>query len=73
MSFFADLALLLKMLPALIKLITELAAWMRASFGDDPAKFILESGEAFKRVQEAKTREEKASAAADVARLIRRL
>lgn len=73
MGFFADLGLLIKTLPALVKLVTELAAWMRASFGDDPSKFIVDSSEAFKKVQEAKTREEKASAAADVARLIRRL
>ena len=73
MSFFADLALLLKSVPALVKLVTEVAAWMRATFGDDPSKFILDSSEAFKRVQDAKTPDEKRRAAGDIATLIRRL
>lgn len=73
MTFWGDLLLIIKTLPALLKLLTEVAAWMRATFGDDPSKFLLDSSEAFKKVHEAKTREEKATAAADIARLIRRL
>lgn len=73
MTFWADLLLMIKMLPALVKLITELAAWMRASFGDNPEKFILDASEVFKKVQEAKTPDEKRRAAGDIAVLIRRL
>lgn len=73
MTFWADLVLMLKALPALVKLLTEVAAWMRATFGDDPAKFLLDASETFKRVQEAKTPDEKRRAAGDIAVLIRRL
>jgi len=72
-TFFTDLALLLKTLPALVKLVTEVAAWMRATFGDDPSKFLVDSSEVFKRVHEAKTPDEKRRAASDIALLIRRL
>lgn len=73
MNFFTDLALVIKMLPALVKLVSEVAAWMRATFGDDPSKFIADSSEVFKKIHEAKTREDKAKLAADISTLIRRL
>lgn len=73
MGFFSALLTLIKALPALVRLIEELAAWMKTQFGDDPAKFIMDSSEAFKRAREAKTPHEKAAAAGDIGRLIRRL
>ncbi len=73
MAFFAGLLELLKALPAIVKLITELSGWMRATFGDDPAKFILDSAEVFERARNAKTPQEKQAAAGDIARLVRRL
>lgn len=73
MTFWADLLLIIKTLPALVKLLTEVAAWMRATFGDDPGKFLIDASETFKKVQEAKTPDEKRRAAGDIATLIRRL
>jgi hypothetical protein len=73
MAFFVGLLELLKALPAIVKLITELSGWMRATFGDDPAKFILDSAEVFERARNAKTPQEKQAAAGDIARLVRRL
>lgn len=73
MSFFSGLFTLIKTLPALVRLIEELSTWMKSQFGDDPGKFIMDSSEAFKRAREAKTPHEKAAAAGDISRLIRRL
>jgi hypothetical protein len=73
MNFFASLLVILKSLPALVKLVTELAEWMKATFGDDPSKFIADASESFQKVQNAKTPEEKRAAARDIALLIRRL
>jgi hypothetical protein len=73
MSFFSGLLTILKALPAIVRLVEELSSWLKTQFGDDPAKFILDSSEAFKRAKEAKTPDEKAAAAGDIARLIKRL
>jgi hypothetical protein len=73
MAFFVGLLELLKALPAIVKLITELSGWMKTTFGDDPAKFILDSAEVFERARNAKTPQEKQAAAGDIARLVRRL
>lgn len=73
MQFFSSLITLLKAIPALVTLITEIAAWMRSVFGENPEQFILLSGEAFKRAREAKTPKERLDAATDIANLIRRL
>lgn len=73
MGFFVSVFELLKTLPAVVKLLTELVGWLKATFGDDPAKFLLDSSEVFERAKNAKTPEQKQSAAADIAKLIHRL
>jgi len=73
MTFLGSLFTLLKSLPAIVKLVTELAEWMKTTFGDDPAKFLMDSSEIFERARNAKTPEQKQAAAGDIARLIRRL
>ena len=73
MSVLVGLFEILKALPAIVKLISELSGWLKATFGDNPAKFIMDSAEIFERAKNAKTPEEKQSAAGDIARLIRRL
>jgi hypothetical protein len=73
MAFFAGLLEIIKVLPAVVKLTVELAQWLKSTFGDDPAKFLLDSAEVFERAKNAKTPQEKQTAAGDIARLIRRL
>jgi hypothetical protein len=73
MNFLTALLAIVKALPALIKLVENLSGWLHSQFGDDPAKFILDSAEVFERAKNAKTPQEKQSAAGDIARLIRRL
>lgn len=73
MQFFPSLLLIIKAIPAMVSLITEIAAWMKSTFGENPEKFILSSAEAFKKAREAKTPTERQNAAIDIANLIRRL
>lgn len=73
MAFFVGLLEVLKALPAIVKLITELSGWLKSTFGDDPAKFLMDSAEVFERARNAKTPQEKQAAAGDIARLVRRL
>lgn len=73
MAFFVGLLEVLKALPAIVKFISELSQWLKSTFGDDPAKFLLDSAEVFERAKNAKTPQEKQAAAGDISRLIRRL
>lgn len=73
MQFFAGLLALLKAIPAMVSLITEIVAWMKSTFGDNPERFLLDSAEAFKQAREAKTPKERQDAAAQIATLIKRL
>ena len=73
MGFWATLKLLLTSVPALMKLLTELAGWLKHTFGDDPIKQIEEQTEAIRKLLEAKSPNEKAAAAATLSALIRRL
>ena len=73
MGFFTGLLSLLKAIPAMVTLMTEIASWMKSTFGDDPATFLLDASETFKKAREAKTPQEKQNAAADISKLIRRL
>lgn len=73
MNFLTTLLALLKALPALVKLLTEISAWMQHQFGDDPAKFLLDASETFKKAREAKTPQERRDAARDIATIIHRL
>jgi hypothetical protein len=72
-SFVAALKIILQSLPALMRLVSELAAWLKANFGDNPAKAIEEHAEAIKQIKEAKTHDEKAAAASRLSSLIRKL
>ena len=56
-----------------MRLVSELAAWLKANFGDNPAKAIEEHAEAIKQIKEAKTHDEKAAAASRLSSLIRKL
>lgn len=73
MPFFAGLFTLLKAIPAMVSLITEIAAWMKSTFGENPERFLLDSAEAFKQAREAKTVGERNDAAQKIAALIKRL
>jgi hypothetical protein len=73
MAFFTGLLSLLKAIPALVSLMTEIAAWMKSNFGDDPATFLLDASETFKKAREAKTPQERKDAAVQISQLIRRL
>lgn len=73
MTAFGALKILLTSLPALLNFLMELAGWLKATFGDDPAKAIEEHARIIKQVKEAKTIEEKARAASALSELIRKL
>ena len=73
MQFFAGLLTLIKTLPAMVSLITEIVSWMKSTFGDNPERFLLESADSFKKAREAKTPKERADAAQAIATLIRKL
>lgn len=73
MQFFTGFLALLKAIPAIVTLVNEIAAWMKSNFGDDPASYLLEAAETFKRAREAKTPEEKRHAAVNISKLINKL
>lgn len=73
MTFLQALKILVASAPALLNLLNELAGWLKANFGDDPARAIEEHAQAIKLVKEAKTPDEKARAAAALSALIRKL
>lgn len=60
-------------IPALLELFKELSKFLKDTFGDNPRKFIRDSGEAFKKLNESKTKEEKYEAAKGLQDLIKRL
>ena len=73
MGFFTGLITLLKTIPAMVSLITEIVAWMKSTFGDNPERFLLDSAEAFKQAREARSPQERQDAAVKIASLVRRL
>jgi hypothetical protein len=73
MQALGALLTILKSLPAIIALLTELSAWLKDTFGDEPEKFLVDSSEAFKKAREAKTMQEKRDAAVKISQLLRRL
>lgn len=73
MQFLASLMTLLKTVPALVTLVTEIVSWMKETFGEHPEKFIIEAAESFKSAREAKTPQEKRDAAVKIAQLIRKI
>lgn len=73
MTFFGDLLLIIKSVPALVKFISELSGWLKNTFGDNPEKFLVDSSEVFQKVKNAQTPQEKRAAAAQLVDLVRRL
>lgn len=73
MEILAAIVTVIKTLPALISFTKEMAHWMRETFGEDPAKFLMDASDTFKRARESKTPQEKKDAATDIALLIKRL
>ena len=62
----------LSALPQLISLVKELVGFLNKQFGDNWPKYLADSGEAFKKLNEAKTPEEKVEAAKALQSLIGR-
>jgi hypothetical protein len=67
------LKLLIAAVPALVRLLSELAGWLKVTFGDDPVKVIQEYTETIERLKNAKTPAEKSEAAARLSAILRRL
>lgn len=57
-------------LPGLVKIATFVIKWLDKSSGQDIARFAEESAVAFKKLDEAKSKEDKADAAKTIAQLI---
>ncbi len=64
---------LLKALPDLVKLLTSMWEYINKVSGNDPAGFIVKAGEAFGKLNQAKTQQEHADAAKALADLINHL
>jgi hypothetical protein len=60
-------------LPAIIKLLTELFAWVKEASKEDPAKGILEITAAIKQVRGAANVEERRAAVRALSRIINRM
>lgn len=73
MEILLAIVTVIKTLPALINFTKEMAHWMRDTFGEDPAKFLMDASDTFKAAREAKTSDDKKRAASDIATLIKRL
>lgn len=73
MLFIKSVYELLKLSPILVKLVVEMVAWMKATFGDDPAKFLADMSDAFEKGKGAQTPQERRHAAAQIAHVLKRL
>jgi len=60
-------------IPSIISLLREMVAFFQKQFGDDWPKFLAASGEAFKKLNNAKTAEEKQDAGRAIQDIIKRL
>ena len=69
----AELWAIIKALPVLIQTIKEVFAFIQKTFGETPEKFLRDSGEAFSRLNTAKTDQEKVDALKDIKKLIIRM
>ncbi len=56
-----------------VKMMKDLVAWVKATFGDNPAKFIKDSGTAFAQLHAAQTVQEKQNAAKAIQDLFARI
>lgn len=69
----ASILAALQALPELLKLLNALGVYLKQTFGDNPGKFIAEAHEAFETLKNAKTPQEKQTAARAISDLIKRL
>lgn len=60
-------------IPAILEFLKQMTAFFQAQFGDDWHKYLADSGEAFKKLNEAKTPEEKQDAGKALQAIIHRL
>jgi hypothetical protein len=72
-NFLESLRILIGSAPALVKLLSELASYLKDAFGQNPAQVIDAHAQVFKQLREAKTPDEKTKAAAAISDLIRKL
>ncbi len=68
-----DLLQALVALPSILVFVAQLVRWLKEQFGDNWASFVVDSGAAFKKLNEAKTPEQKQDAAKTIQDLIHRL
>jgi hypothetical protein len=61
---------LLTAIPELLAMLNSFAAWVNKASGNDPAGFIKRAGVAFDLLAQAKTQEEHANAAKNIASLL---
>lgn len=64
---------LLQAIPAIVNLFQEMARFLKQAFGDDPAKFLNDSSEAFKRLNDAKSTDDRINALKDLQGLLNRV
>jgi len=69
----ADIIAALKAIPYLVDLLKSIAKYLNKQFGDNPAKFLIDSSLAFKDLEQANTKEKKLEAAKKIQELISRL
>lgn len=69
----AEILALIRAIPMLLELFQNIGKFLKAQFGDDPAKFLADANDAFKVLNEAKTSEEKIHALQGVQKLLKRL
>jgi hypothetical protein len=62
-----------KSIPSLVGLLGELMRFLKATFGDNPQKFLRDSAKVFEELRTAKTLKEKQEAASKIQGLIERL
>lgn len=70
---FDTIKTLIAVLPALLRLLSELSAWLKQTFGENPVKQIQDYTDAIERLKNAKSPQEKSAAASELSALIRRL
>jgi hypothetical protein len=69
----SSILIALRALPELLKLLNALGVYLKEKLGDNPGKFIAETHETFTALKNAKTPEEKQTAARAISGLISRL
>lgn len=60
-------------LPKILGLLKDLGGFLKDTFGDNTAKFIVDSSEAFKALRQSKTEQEKIEALNKIQDLLKRI